>query len=183
MFVLCIINGSNQKTSFKAQRTSGQTATGSLLPLYWIIKNPKSISNFKSNPLVSYMVKRMFFACFIAHRWDWSCSWSGEMISYWCFSVFFWCFKAVLRQFGGGGYGGSDTVITDEEELHRHQKLEKLYISTRSAKVYFSPAWTILLSCYCFTEVYFFVFSAFSTGHCSWCWRIHRHRIQTSRNR
>ncbi|ESQ53151.1 hypothetical protein EUTSA_v10025489mg [Eutrema salsugineum] len=42
--------------------------------------------------------------------------------------------QAVLRQFGGGGYGGSDTVITDEEELHRHQKLEKLYISTRSAK-------------------------------------------------
>ncbi|CAF2250242.1 unnamed protein product [Brassica napus] len=42
--------------------------------------------------------------------------------------------QAVLRQFGGGGYGGSDNVITDEEELHRHQKLEKLYISTRSAK-------------------------------------------------
>lgn len=42
--------------------------------------------------------------------------------------------QAVLRQFGGGGYGGSDTVITDEEELHRHQKIEKLYISTRSAK-------------------------------------------------
>ncbi|KAG7544505.1 SH3 domain [Arabidopsis suecica] len=42
--------------------------------------------------------------------------------------------QAVLRQFGGGGYGGSDTVITDEEELHRHQKLEKLYLSTRSAK-------------------------------------------------
>ncbi|EOA15550.1 hypothetical protein CARUB_v10005066mg [Capsella rubella] len=42
--------------------------------------------------------------------------------------------QAVLRQFGGGGYGGSDTVITDEEELHRHQKLDKLYISTRSAK-------------------------------------------------
>lgn len=44
--------------------------------------------------------------------------------------------EAVLRQFGGGGYGGSDTVITDEEELHQHQKLEKLYISTRSAKVF-----------------------------------------------
>ncbi|KAG2319023.1 hypothetical protein Bca52824_012236 [Brassica carinata] len=42
--------------------------------------------------------------------------------------------QAVLRQFGGGGYGGSGTVITDEEELHRHQKIEKLYISTRSAK-------------------------------------------------
>lgn len=51
------------------------------------------------------------------------------------FLCFFLCFKAVLRQFGGGGYGGSDNVITDEEELHRHQKLEKLYISTRSAKV------------------------------------------------
>ncbi|XP_019085889.1 PREDICTED: SH3 domain-containing protein 2-like [Camelina sativa] len=43
--------------------------------------------------------------------------------------------EAVLRQFGGGGgYGGSDTLITDEEELHRHQNLEKLYISTHSAK-------------------------------------------------
>uniref|UniRef100_A0A6N2LZL7 Uncharacterized protein n=1 Tax=Salix viminalis TaxID=40686 RepID=A0A6N2LZL7_SALVM len=39
--------------------------------------------------------------------------------------------QAVLKQFGAGGYGGSDTVITDEAELHQHQKLEKLYISTR----------------------------------------------------
>ncbi|XP_019057356.1 PREDICTED: SH3 domain-containing protein 2 isoform X2 [Tarenaya hassleriana] len=42
--------------------------------------------------------------------------------------------QAVLRQFGAGGYGGSDTVITDEAELQQHHKLEKLYISTRAAK-------------------------------------------------
>lgn len=43
--------------------------------------------------------------------------------------------QAVLKQFGGGGYGGSDNVITDEAELQQHQKLEKLYISTRAGKV------------------------------------------------
>ncbi|KAK2998362.1 hypothetical protein RJ639_023659, partial [Escallonia herrerae] len=42
--------------------------------------------------------------------------------------------QAVLKQFGAGGYGGSDGVITDEAELHQRQKLEKLYISTRAAK-------------------------------------------------
>ncbi|XP_058098705.1 SH3 domain-containing protein 2 isoform X2 [Magnolia sinica] len=42
--------------------------------------------------------------------------------------------KAVLKQFGGGGYGGSDGVVTDEAELQQHQKLEKLYISTRAGK-------------------------------------------------
>ncbi|THG18935.1 hypothetical protein TEA_029284 [Camellia sinensis var. sinensis] len=42
--------------------------------------------------------------------------------------------KAVFKQFGAGGYGGSDNVVTDEAELHQHQKLEKLYISTRTAK-------------------------------------------------
>lgn len=42
--------------------------------------------------------------------------------------------QAVLKQFGGGGYGGSDNVITDEAELQQHQKLEKLYISTRAGK-------------------------------------------------
>eukprot|EP00262_Sarcandra_glabra_P013552 TRINITY_DN3782_c0_g1_i1.p1 TRINITY_DN3782_c0_g1~~TRINITY_DN3782_c0_g1_i1.p1 ORF type:complete len:372 (+),score=83.73 TRINITY_DN3782_c0_g1_i1:184-1299(+) len=42
--------------------------------------------------------------------------------------------QAVLKQFGGGGYGGSDSVITDEAELQHHQKLEKLYISTRAGK-------------------------------------------------
>ncbi|KAJ0447862.1 putative nucleotidyltransferase, Ribonuclease H [Helianthus annuus] len=41
---------------------------------------------------------------------------------------------AVFKQFGGGGYGGSDNVVTDEAELKLHQKLEKLYISTRAAK-------------------------------------------------
>ncbi|XP_010530811.1 PREDICTED: SH3 domain-containing protein 2 [Tarenaya hassleriana] len=44
--------------------------------------------------------------------------------------------QAVLKQFGGGGYGGSDSVITDEAELQQHHKLEKLYISTRAAKHY-----------------------------------------------
>lgn len=49
--------------------------------------------------------------------------------------------QAVLKQFGGGGYGGSDTVITDEAELHQHQKLEKLYISTRAGKVVGLSCW------------------------------------------
>ncbi|KAK6916628.1 SH3 domain [Dillenia turbinata] len=44
--------------------------------------------------------------------------------------------QAVLKQFGAGGYGGSDNVVTDEAELQQHQKLEKLYISTRAAKHY-----------------------------------------------
>ncbi|CAN1745560.1 SH3 domain-containing protein 2 [Linum perenne] len=42
--------------------------------------------------------------------------------------------QAVLKQFGGSGYGGSDGVVTDEAELHQHQRLEKLYISTRAGK-------------------------------------------------
>lgn len=44
--------------------------------------------------------------------------------------------QAVLKQFGAGGYGGSDNLVTDEAELHQHQKLEKLYISTRAGKHY-----------------------------------------------
>lgn len=40
--------------------------------------------------------------------------------------------QAVFKQFGGGY--NSDNVVTDEAELHQHQKLEKLYISTRAAK-------------------------------------------------
>ncbi|KAA0045629.1 SH3 domain-containing protein 2 [Cucumis melo var. makuwa] len=48
--------------------------------------------------------------------------------------VFSWFLIAVLKQFGAGGYGGSDNIITDEAELHQHQKLEKLYISTRAGK-------------------------------------------------
>ncbi|KAG4209434.1 hypothetical protein ERO13_A03G198500v2 [Gossypium hirsutum] len=42
--------------------------------------------------------------------------------------------SAVFKQFGAGGYGGSDNVITDEVELQQHQKLEKLYVSTRAGK-------------------------------------------------
>jgi len=41
---------------------------------------------------------------------------------------------AVFKQFGGSGYGSSDMVITNEAELQRNQKLEKLYISTRAGK-------------------------------------------------
>lgn len=41
---------------------------------------------------------------------------------------------AVFKQFGGSGYGSSDIVSTDEPEFKRHQKLEKLYISTRAGK-------------------------------------------------
>ncbi|KAH6780101.1 SH3 domain-containing protein [Perilla frutescens var. hirtella] len=40
--------------------------------------------------------------------------------------------QAVLKQFGG--YGGSDNVVPDDAEFQQHQKLEKLYISTRAAK-------------------------------------------------
>ncbi|PIA57120.1 hypothetical protein AQUCO_00600092v1 [Aquilegia coerulea] len=42
--------------------------------------------------------------------------------------------QAVLKQFGAGGYGASDSILADESELNQHQKLEKLYISTRAAK-------------------------------------------------
>ncbi|KAK6939396.1 Pentatricopeptide repeat [Dillenia turbinata] len=43
---------------------------------------------------------------------------------------------AVLRQFGGGGYGGSENAVTDDAEYQQHQKLEKLYVSTRAGKHY-----------------------------------------------
>jgi hypothetical protein len=42
--------------------------------------------------------------------------------------------QAVLKQFSGHGSQG-DMVITDEAELLRHQQLERLYISTKAAKV------------------------------------------------
>nr|CAD1821420.1 unnamed protein product [Ananas comosus var. bracteatus] len=42
--------------------------------------------------------------------------------------------QAVLKQFGNGGYASFDYVFSDEAELQQHQKLEKLYISTRSGK-------------------------------------------------
>ncbi|KAK9048170.1 hypothetical protein SSX86_032867 [Deinandra increscens subsp. villosa] len=41
--------------------------------------------------------------------------------------------KAVLSHFSGG-LGGSDDLVANEIEVQQHQKLEKLYISTRSAK-------------------------------------------------
>lgn len=43
--------------------------------------------------------------------------------------------QAVLKQFGGGGYGISDSVITDEAELQQYRRIEQLYMSTRSSKV------------------------------------------------
>ncbi|KAI8531988.1 hypothetical protein RHMOL_Rhmol11G0178000 [Rhododendron molle] len=43
-------------------------------------------------------------------------------------------FQAVFKQFGAGG-NGLDNVVPDEAELQHHQKLEKLYISRRAAKV------------------------------------------------
>lgn len=39
--------------------------------------------------------------------------------------------QAVFKQFG---YGNADNIVTDEAERLHHQKLEKLYISTRAAK-------------------------------------------------
>ncbi|PSS31293.1 SH3 domain-containing protein [Actinidia chinensis var. chinensis] len=41
--------------------------------------------------------------------------------------------QAVFKQFSGGP-GGSDNIIADDVEIHQHQKLEKLYISTRAGK-------------------------------------------------
>jgi hypothetical protein len=44
-------------------------------------------------------------------------------------------FQAVIKQFGGTGYERSDSVVIDEVELQQHQRLEKLYGSTRSGRV------------------------------------------------
>ncbi|KAJ8434633.1 hypothetical protein Cgig2_032911 [Carnegiea gigantea] len=43
--------------------------------------------------------------------------------------------QAVIKHISGTGYEGSDTVVIDEIELQRHQQLDKLYKSTRSARV------------------------------------------------
>ena len=51
-----------------------------------------------------------------------------------------------MKQFGGGAYGGSDSVVTDGMELQ--QKLEKLYISTRAGKV----AWSSCSDIFSFTN-------------------------------
>ncbi|EHA8588817.1 SH3 domain-containing protein 2-like [Cocos nucifera] len=57
-----------------------------------------------------------------------------------CYSIVFMLFivairaRAVLKQFGGGGYGGSENVLMDELELQQHQRLEKLYKSTHLGK-------------------------------------------------
>ncbi|EFJ37265.1 hypothetical protein SELMODRAFT_164821 [Selaginella moellendorffii] len=44
--------------------------------------------------------------------------------------------QAVLKQFSNHGPQGADVIITDEAELHRHQQLEKLFVSTRAGKHY-----------------------------------------------
>lgn len=97
--------------------------------------------------------------------------------------VEFWC-QAVLKQFSGGGYGGPDNVLTDESELQQHQKLEKLYISTRAGKV----TQCLLLLCNCpvyffLTFVYPFLSLAFPKGYCPWCGRFHSYWVQASWNR
>ncbi|KAH1055911.1 hypothetical protein J1N35_033976 [Gossypium stocksii] len=42
--------------------------------------------------------------------------------------------QAVIKQFSGTGYESSDVVVIDEIEMQRHQQLDKLYKSTRSAR-------------------------------------------------
>ncbi|KAJ8467711.1 hypothetical protein OPV22_030263 [Ensete ventricosum] len=42
--------------------------------------------------------------------------------------------QAVFKQFGGGGFGSPDSLFADAAEYKQHQKIEKLYISTRAAK-------------------------------------------------
>jgi hypothetical protein len=42
---------------------------------------------------------------------------------------------AVIKQFSGTGYESSDVMVIDELEMQRHHQLDKLYRSTRSAKV------------------------------------------------
>jgi hypothetical protein len=42
--------------------------------------------------------------------------------------------QGVFKQFGAGAYGNSDNPFTDESEVKLHQRLEKLYLSTRAAK-------------------------------------------------
>ncbi|KAG0468521.1 hypothetical protein HPP92_017849 [Vanilla planifolia] len=42
--------------------------------------------------------------------------------------------QAVIKQFSGSGYESSDVMVIDEVELYRHQQLEKLYKSTRTAR-------------------------------------------------
>lgn len=41
----------------------------------------------------------------------------------------------MIKQFSGTGYESSDVMVIDELEMQRHHHLEKLYRSTRSAKV------------------------------------------------
>lgn len=59
--------------------------------------------------------------------------------------LFILTFQAVFKQFAGGIYGGSDNVVADETELQQHQKLERLYISTRAGKVAYCSFILILL--------------------------------------
>jgi hypothetical protein len=42
--------------------------------------------------------------------------------------------QGVFKPFGAA-YGNSENAFTDESEVNLHQRLEKLYLSTRAAKV------------------------------------------------
>lgn len=107
-------------------------------------------------------------------------------------------FQAVFKQFGAGGYG-SDNVVPDEAELQHHQKLEKLYISTRAAKVIetlcvcvgvcaclhldgFSES-HLTVEIFCCSWRCFLMFSAFSKRYCSGSGRLHCYWVQTSWDR
>lgn len=61
--------------------------------------------------------------------------------------------QAVLKQFSG--HGSQDHIILDEAELQRHQQLERLYISTKAAKVG-------LLPCLQYSELLYIVVALFS---------------------
>lgn len=131
--------------------------------------------------LLFFMIRfNSFFApCFI------SCS--LMFLSFACFLSI----QAVLKQFGAGGYGGSDNMVTDEVELQQHQKLEKLYISTRAGKVtWFFCTYPLFLFVFylhlcspCLADNEIYCFSALSKGYCPWCGRLYCNWIQASWNR
>jgi hypothetical protein len=97
--------------------------------------------------------------------------------------------QAVLKQFGGGY---ADSVFADEGEAQQHTKLEKLYISTRAAKVRqtnngrFPPHFLVLCPPPSFLLEMFSLFASLTAlpkGHSSRGRGVHRHRLQASRNR
>lgn len=60
-------------------------------------------------------------------------SWAQEFILTEDLLPKFICMQAVLKSFSG--YGTQEYLVLDEAELQRHQQLERLYISTKAAKV------------------------------------------------